>query len=126
MPPPAPAPTPAPAEKSAAAPRLTLAPTLSDTPALKRRLAAPLAPAMAREARGSPALRAASAALAPGGSCTGSARGSRSARGAGLRLLWNSTSWLASVRLMLDRSGTPLAEKKSSVSLNCSTTPLKL
>ena len=117
---------PAPAEKFAAAARLIPPPTLSDALPPNRRLSAPLALAMPRAARGSPSALATTEGTVPSGVLTGSGRGLRSTVGAGLRLLWNSTFWLARVRLMLERSGTPSAEKKSIVSLNCSTTPLKL
>ena len=107
----------APAEKAAAAPRLTPAPTptASSPPAEKRRLAAPLADAIARAARGSPSELATPDGPPVGpfdvGTVTGSGVRSPSTVALGFFALSKTTSWLESVRLMLERSGTPLAPK---------------
>ena len=120
-----------PAEAPAANPALAEAPTASGAPAPKRRLSAPLAAAMARAARGSPAALArpcappGPAASSPAWASTGSAFRLASTE-AGLAVpLSKTTSWLDSVRLIEARSGMPPAAKKSSVSLYCSTMPVK-
>src|SRR6266702_407098 len=130
MPPPTPIPAPAdnpsppPAENAAGGDRPTLPATASEAPPPKRKLAEPLADAMARAARGSPRELATEAGPALSGTTTGS--GAFGGSGSGSLLLVNTRELLAIVRLMLARSGTPSEEKKSIVSLYCSTIPVKV
>src|SRR6266581_1213704 len=93
-------------------------------PPPKRKLAEPLADAMARAARGSPRELATEEGPALSGTTTGS--GAFGGSGSGSLLLANTRELLAIVRLMLARSGTPSEEKKSIVSLYCSTMPVKV
>src|SRR5882724_91857 len=87
---------------------------------------------MERAARGSPMLMARDKGLTPPGAdelpgtTTGSGATAPSTLALGLRALSKTTSLRDSVRLMEERSGTPLAEKNSRVSLYCSTTPVNL
>ena len=115
---PIPNPADAPVENAAAADSVTPPPaaTARSAPPEKRRLALPLIDAMARAARGSPSDTDRPAGPPEGpvevGTITASPVFSAPSTAAfGLWALSNCTSWLASVRLTLERSGTPSAEK---------------
>src|SRR6266568_3900936 len=81
-------------------------------------------PSPPRAARGSPRELATEEGPALSGTTTGS--GAFGGSGSGSLLLVNTRELLAIVRLMLARSGTPSEEKKSIVSLYCSTMPVKV